>query len=591
MKKLIFRNSPLLLSLLILILVGNLQTKNKTHTNIAGTMKQVIHQIAREKGHIPLGLGSAHELIEAIAKDPIVYRDIARENHIVINRDNWHGISPTDMPLGRELYSIYRSMADYGMIDRYELRDIFEAMQYTPINEWELWMLPEKVQRKIIAIYQIAKSSDPKKLVSALVKNSHLTLVFESHSTPEILEFKTPHNQKIKSKNEFEEISEQIQNSTKKMGQDLHSWARIYGGSNSDTASSIQQTIDGGYIVAGRTGSFGAGYIDSWILKLDSVGDIEWQHTYGGIDSDRASSIQQTTDGGYIVAGYTHSFGAGDNDYWVLKLSSSGDIEWQRTYGGSSTPGHVRENCAYSIQQTSDGGYIVAGSTWSFGAGWHDFLILKLTSSGDIEWQRTYGGTDGDKAYSIQQTLDGGYIVAGYSESFYVPRRPYKIDILVLKLSSSGEILYFPEIVVGITTVTVSDTSITPQDTYIVPQEINITPQDTNIIPQNSNARESWLFSLPLNFTGKMELNRSLSQAEYINVLTWEANPNNEDLNIVKYRIYQVEGESQSLLVELNAGTFKYWHRNVEKDKEYAYVIVAVNDDGGEGVPAYVKVQ
>ncbi|MCK4645765.1 MAG: hypothetical protein KAU46_05905 [Candidatus Aminicenantes bacterium] len=534
------------------------------------------------------------------------------------------------------------------------------------------------------------------------------------------------------------------------MGQDLHSWARIYGGSNSDTASSIQQTIDGGYIVAGRTGSFGAGYIDSWILKLDSVGDIEWQHTYGGIDSDRASSIQQTTDGGYIVAGYTHSFGAGDNDYWilkltsngdiewqrtyggtdgdkaysiqqtsdggyivagythsfgagdydylilklssigdiewqrsyggndheeassiqqtsdggyivagytwsyiagyldiwilkltssgniewqrtyggtngdkaysiqqtsdggyivtgifgysgfmeilscdfwVLKLSSSGDIEWQRTYGGSSTPGHVRENCAYSIQQTSDGGYIVAGSTWSFGAGWHDFLILKLTSSGDIEWQRTYGGTDGDKAYSIQQTLDGGYIVAGYSESFYVPRRPYKIDILVLKLSSSGEILYFPEIVVGITTVTVSDTSITPQDTYIVPQEINITPQDTNIIPQNSNARESWLFSLPLNFTGKMELNRSLSQAEYINVLTWEANPNNEDLNIVKYRIYQVEGESQSLLVELNAGTFKYWHRNVEKDKEYAYVIVAVNDDGGEGVPAYVKVQ
>jgi hypothetical protein len=207
-------------------------------------------------------------------------------------------------------------------------------------------------------------------------------------------------------------------------------WQKTYGGSSYDSASSIQQTGDGGYIVVGSTTSFGAGYSDILVFKLSSAGDIEWQRTYGGSDSDSAGSIQQTTDGGYIVAGGTSSFGARDGDIWILKLSSEGDIEWQRTYGGSDSDG------AGSIQQTTDGGYIVAGGTSSFGAGNGDIWILKLSSEGDIEWQRTYGGSDYDNAQSIQQTTDGGYIVAGGTSSFGAGNG----DIWILKLSSEGDI-------------------------------------------------------------------------------------------------------------------------------------------------------
>jgi predicted secreted protein len=187
-------------------------------------------------------------------------------------------------------------------------------------------------------------------------------------------------------------------------------WQKTYGGSWDDVRS-FQQTIDGGYIVAGWTGSFGAGGDDIWILKLSSTGDIEWQKTYGGSEYDRALSVQQTSDGGYIIAGKTDSFGAEGGDTWVLKLSSAGEIEWQKTFGGSS------DDYASSIQETSDGGYIIAGKTDSFGAGGDDTWVLKLSSAGEIEWQKTYGGSSDDYASSIQETSDGGYmekVVGGF---------------------------------------------------------------------------------------------------------------------------------------------------------------------------------
>jgi len=202
-------------------------------------------------------------------------------------------------------------------------------------------------------------------------------------------------------------------------------WARSYGGSGLDTAYSIQQTSDGGYIIAGYTDSFGAGGRDFWVLKLSSTGAIDWQRTYGGSLGDYAFSIQQTGDGGYIVAGWTDSFGAGNYDIWVLKLSSIGTIDWQRTYGGSLN------DTTYSIQQTSDGGYIVGGIKYAA------FWVLKLSSIGDVEWQRTYGRESYDEAYSIQQTSDGGYIIAGRTELMGAGR---SMDAWVLKLSSIGDV-------------------------------------------------------------------------------------------------------------------------------------------------------
>jgi len=210
----------------------------------------------------------------------------------------------------------------------------------------------------------------------------------------------------------------------------LVEWQHTYGGAGDDYAICIQQTGDGGYIVAGGTDSFGAGGYDAWILKLDSAGNIDWQYTYGGTGGDFPNCIKQTSDGGYIVAGDTDSFGAGGYDAWILKLDSTGNIEWGNTQGGTG------DDYASSIQQTSDGGYIVVGDTDSFGAGGSDFWVVKLNSDGSINWQNTYGGTGDEYAYSTQQTSDGGYIVAGFTDSFGAGN----FDIWVLKLDSTGAV-------------------------------------------------------------------------------------------------------------------------------------------------------
>jgi hypothetical protein len=208
-------------------------------------------------------------------------------------------------------------------------------------------------------------------------------------------------------------------------------WIATYGGEYEEQVHSIQQTSDGGYIVAGRTDSFGEGQTDMWVLKLDASGNVSWQKTYGGTSSDFASTIQQTSDGGYIVAGNTYSYSDKEGDIWVLKLDASGNVSWQKTYGGTSS------DFARTIQQTSDGGYIVAGETWSFGAGSCDAWVLKLDSAGAITWQKTYGGAGVDQPSSIQQTSDGGYIVAGWTDSF---GDIFFDNIWILKLDESGNV-------------------------------------------------------------------------------------------------------------------------------------------------------
>jgi uncharacterized delta-60 repeat protein len=209
-------------------------------------------------------------------------------------------------------------------------------------------------------------------------------------------------------------------------------WQKTYGDTGSDVANSIHQTSDGGYILAGQTTSFGAGSNDYWVLKLNPDGTVAWQKTYGGTSSDIANSIQQTTDGGYIVGGYSSSFGAGSNDAWVLKLNPDGTVAWQKTYGG--TGGDV----SYSVQQTPDGGYIAGGSSNSFGAGNGEAWILKLNPDGTVAWQKTYGETGWDYADSVQQTADGGYIVGGSSSSFGAGN----YDYWVLKLDPDGTVAW-----------------------------------------------------------------------------------------------------------------------------------------------------
>ena len=240
-------------------------------------------------------------------------------------------------------------------------------------------------------------------------------------------------------------------------------WQKCLGGENDDRANSIQQTNDGGYIVAGRSASiYGdvsgnhCGY-DYWIVKLNSLGDIQWQKCLGGNGTDESTFIQQTNDGGYIVAGYTFSNNGnvsgnhGGYDYWIVKLSNSGNIEWKKCLGGTNY------DYATCIQQTNDGGFIVAGYTLSNDgdvSGNHDSngtyyegWIVKLSNSGDIEWQKCLGGTNDDYATYIQQTNDGGFIVAGYTRSNngdvsgnHGLYGGYRHDYWIVKLSNSGNI-------------------------------------------------------------------------------------------------------------------------------------------------------
>ena len=182
-------------------------------------------------------------------------------------------------------------------------------------------------------------------------------------------------------------------------------WTKTYGGPNVDQAYSIQQVLDGGYIIAGSTEPFPARGNDVWLLKTDSLGDTLWTKTYGGTTDDIAYSVRQTTDGGYIIAGETNSFGAGGYDVYLIKTDSIGDTLWTRTYGGTANDG------GGSVQQTTDGGYILVAVKVM---GQDSIWFLKTDADGDTLWTKTYGPSYySSMRRSVEHTTDGGYIATG----------------------------------------------------------------------------------------------------------------------------------------------------------------------------------
>ena len=190
-------------------------------------------------------------------------------------------------------------------------------------------------------------------------------------------------------------------------------WTRSYDrGLYYDFAYSVVQATDGGYYIAGSTYISGAPEADAYLIRTNSSGDTLWTRLYGGSAGEFFTSIEHTSDGGYILAGYTHSYGVGTPDstnFYLVKISTAGDTLWTRAYGG------MRHDIAYSIQQTSDGGYIVVGRTDSFGATSSSAWVVRTDNSGDTLWTRTYGFGSRSEAYSVKQNADAGYIVAGHT--------------------------------------------------------------------------------------------------------------------------------------------------------------------------------
>ncbi|MHA2404184.1 MAG: hypothetical protein ACXADH_14400 [Candidatus Kariarchaeaceae archaeon] len=189
-------------------------------------------------------------------------------------------------------------------------------------------------------------------------------------------------------------------------------WSYTFGGTADDAAQSVIQTADGGYAIAGWTESYSAGIADMWLVKTDANGQHEWNHTYGDIIDDWAHSLIQTTDGGFILAGGTTSYGAGDQDIWMVKTDANGQHEWNHTYGGTDA------DIFRSVINTVDGGFALLGGTNSYGAGSEDAWLVKTDVNGLPEWNHTYGGGFGERGLQIIQMADEGYTFVGGTWSY-----------------------------------------------------------------------------------------------------------------------------------------------------------------------------
>jgi hypothetical protein len=209
----------------------------------------------------------------------------------------------------------------------------------------------------------------------------------------------------------------------------LKDWSGEYGGTGDERAYDGFQTSDYGYVLAGYTTSTAGGHSDMYLVKTLSTGVEDWSEAYGGLGEEEASDVEPTSDGGYILVGSTAPAGGGDLDVYVVKTDSDGGFDWDATLGGGV------DDVALCVRQTSDGGYIVGGGTQSSGAGAYDMYLIKLRSNGSVAWSRTFGGLGDEAVYDVRQTSDGGYILIGGSNSFPIGER---VKMYVVKTDGRG---------------------------------------------------------------------------------------------------------------------------------------------------------
>jgi hypothetical protein len=204
-------------------------------------------------------------------------------------------------------------------------------------------------------------------------------------------------------------------------------WLRTFGGKGKEHGFSVQEISEGGYIIAGQTASFGAGKDDVYLIKTDTDGSMVWAKTYGGKGTDRGYSVAETRDGGYVIAGETDSFSPGNMDAYLIKTDVEGNAVWSRTYGTK------HREIGRSVVETLDGGYAVAGSTG--GSEHSDIYLIKTDARGKAIWSRTYGGKYDEHGFSVQRTKQGGYFIVGNTWPF---GRAGDSDVYVLQVNGDG---------------------------------------------------------------------------------------------------------------------------------------------------------
>ena len=212
-------------------------------------------------------------------------------------------------------------------------------------------------------------------------------------------------------------------------------WSKIFGGNGFDRGMDVEQTLDGGFVITGYTDSFGAGYYDIYLLRTDGLGTLLWTKIFGKTENEFGFDVVQAADSGFVVAGYGNSFGSTNNDVIILKADKNGNLQWNKHCGGSSTEeGH-------SIVKTTDGGYAVSGHKSPAIGTKSDFFIIKLKSDGDTLWTRAYGTSGTDNANEIWQTQDGGYIVGGDLNGWNGTLSTQ--DIGIAKLNAAGNMQWY----------------------------------------------------------------------------------------------------------------------------------------------------
>jgi len=342
-------------------------------------------------------------------------------------------------------------------------------------------------------------------------------------------------------------------------------WNKTFGGSAKDGCRAVIQTDDGGYILTGYADSYGYPGHDFWLIRTDENGDELWNYTFGGQSSDAAVSVIKTSDGDFVMAGYSYTNSYGGKDVWIVKTDENGDELWNYHYGG------IGNDQGMSLVESNDGGYVIAGYTTSSGSGGTDMWLVKIDIDGGYEWDQCFGGSEDDWAGSIDLTLDGGYIISGDTKSY----GNGGFDVWMIKTDSNGNEEWNQVFGEGSCHETGYCVKQTSDGGYIISGTKNTVNHDNALfIKTDSNGREEWNMTI---FTDQSDIIYSICETEYNSFVstgyTYTYGPGNMDIWLLNIGNINNQPPNKPTISGPHSGKI---------NEEYNYSFVSTDDDGDD---------